>query len=208
MGADQIEDQVVARVATGKIVLGIVHRPVGADRADHVDIARAAHAGHLGAEGLGDLHREGADAARRAVDQDLLPGPDPGLVAQALQRREAGDRGRGRLRERQAGLRASLDSAAQANSASAPRPDPNTASPGLNRVTPAPTASTTPATSTPGRVSFGLVRPKARRAIRGLPFIRCASSGLTDAARTAISTSPSPGMGVSTSSIRITSGGP
>ncbi len=49
------------------------------------------HAPVISAPGhFGDLHRERADAARRAVDQDLLPGPHPGLVPQRLQ---GGDRG-------------------------------------------------------------------------------------------------------------------
>jgi hypothetical protein len=44
----------------------------GAERADQVGVAGAAHAGHLGAERPGELHGEGADAARGADDQDLL----------------------------------------------------------------------------------------------------------------------------------------
>ncbi len=52
-------------------------------------VARAADAGHLGAERLRDLHREGADPARGAVDQDLLPGLDLAVIAQGLQRRRS-----------------------------------------------------------------------------------------------------------------------
>ncbi len=37
---------------------------VGAERADQLDVADAAHAGDVSAEGLGDLHGERADASR------------------------------------------------------------------------------------------------------------------------------------------------
>ncbi len=37
---------------------------VGAERADQLDVANAAHAGDVSAEGLGDLHGERADASR------------------------------------------------------------------------------------------------------------------------------------------------
>src|SRR3972149_4264872 len=50
---------------------------------------------------------------------------------------------------RPAGLRATLDSRAVASSANVPAPDPKTSSPGLNRGTADPTASTMPARSTP-----------------------------------------------------------
>ena len=42
--------------------------------ADQIQVARARHAGDLGAERLGDLHGERADAARRADDQHVLAG--------------------------------------------------------------------------------------------------------------------------------------
>ena len=46
--------------------------------------------------GLGDLHGEGADAAGRADDRDLLSGLDPACVSDRLQRGHAGGRhGRG-----------------------------------------------------------------------------------------------------------------
>ena len=65
---------------------------------------------------------------------------------------------------RPAGLWASLSSRAAVNCANEPRPMPNTSSPGAKRVTPAPTATTTPATSKPGTGLFGARRPKASRA--------------------------------------------
>ena len=43
--------------AVGEVLAGVVHDVVGADRPDEVDLARAADAGDLGAERLGDLHR-------------------------------------------------------------------------------------------------------------------------------------------------------
>ena len=67
---------VVAVLAVGEVVAGVVDDVVGAERADQVDLGGAAHAGDLGAERLGDLHGERADASRRADDQHLLPGLD------------------------------------------------------------------------------------------------------------------------------------
>jgi hypothetical protein len=55
---------------------------------------------HLRAERLGDLHREGAYAARRAVDQDLLARLNPPFVAQRLQGGERRNRHGRRLLER------------------------------------------------------------------------------------------------------------
>ena len=71
--ADVIENQVVALRALREIFLRVIDDPVGAERAHQVDVARAAHAGDFGAEMFGDLYRERADAAGRAVDQNLLP---------------------------------------------------------------------------------------------------------------------------------------
>ena len=51
-------------------------------------IRGAAHAGHFRSKRLGNLHGKGAHASRRAVDQDLLAGPDPSAVAKTLQRGE------------------------------------------------------------------------------------------------------------------------
>src|SRR5258708_13729278 len=48
---------------------------------------------------------------------------------------------------------------------------PNTSSPGLNRATFLPTASTWPATSTPTRVTFRARIPVIMRVMYGLPFI-------------------------------------
>ena len=87
---------------------------VGTHRADELEIPRRAHAGDLGSQHLGDLHRERPDAARRAVDQHPLPGLDATGVAQAVERRQGRRRDGGRLlegqlrrlRDDQVGLRA------------------------------------------------------------------------------------------------------
>src|SRR5439155_11125540 len=64
-----------------------------------------------------------------------------------------------------AGFAAKYDSEAHAYSARDPRQSPNTSSPGLNRVTFRPTASTRPATSRPGGFRLGLRRPTISRRI-------------------------------------------
>src|ERR1039457_4133201 len=82
------------------------------------------------------------------------------------------------------GFNTNTASAVQTYSAKAPLHVPKTASPGLNVVTLLPTATTSPAQSTPGR---GLFKRQ--------------SSGLTEAARICTRTSLSLGTGLSISTI-------
>ena len=74
---------------------GVVDDVVGAERADQLDVVRAAHAGHGGAEVLGELDGESADSAGRSDDQHLVPRLDLAVVPQGLQG--------GRCRERHGG---------------------------------------------------------------------------------------------------------
>ena len=67
---------------------------------------------------------------------------------------------------RAAGLAAKWSSEAQAYSAKEPSHQPNTSSPGRNRVTWAPTASTRPATSMPSTGTLGLRSPRVGTATR------------------------------------------
>ena len=88
-----------------------------------------------------------------------------------------------------------------------------TRSPGWNRLTALPTASTRPASSTPRMGCFGLLKPSFRRIGRpnpaGTRSARTrASPELTVVARTLTNTSSSAGTGVGTSWIVTTSGGP
>ena len=80
-----IEYQVVALPAPGEILLAVVDDLSGPDRPDQVRVPRTADPGDRRAERPGDLHGERADAARGPVDQHLLAGLDPALVAQAQQ---------------------------------------------------------------------------------------------------------------------------
>ena len=110
---------------------------------------------------------------------------------------------------RLAGLGTTLSAAAHAYSANAPRANPSTASPARSCRTFAPAVSTTPATSIPATRALGLVSPTPiSRAISGSPRKMCQSAGLTAAACTRISTSPSPTSGRPVSTSRRTSGGP
>ena len=83
-----------------------------------------------------------------------------------------------------------------------------TSSPGLKRVTPGPTASTTPAASMPTSWFLGARMPMNRRTKPGFGFRPSRSARLTDAARTRTSTWSSDGVGRSTSLSSTTSGGP
>ena len=97
------------------------------------------------------------------------------------------------------GLRASPRGAADENSASVPRPKPNTSSPGRNSVTSLPVDSTTPARSAPRIGSAGLRMSFEMIVSRSPPWTVCQSSAFTDAARTLTSTRPSSFAGRSTS---------
>ena len=89
-----------------------------------------------------------------------MPGLHLAVVAERLEGDEAGHRhGAACSNVRLAGLSASESSAAVVYSAYEPFDQPKTSSPTANRVTPAPTASTVPATSVPRTAFFGLRRP-------------------------------------------------
>ena len=103
MPQNVVKHEVVALLTFGEVLLRVVDDVVGADRPDQVLLRRAAHAGHLSAERLGDLHGERADASSRADDQDLLPRLDAARVAQRLEGGETGHRNGGRLLERDVG---------------------------------------------------------------------------------------------------------
>ena len=85
---------------------------------------------------------------------------------------------------------------------------PNTSSPGWNSVTSFPTASTTPATSAPTLVLFGLRRPPPNSRTKYGPVTPYHSTGLTDDAWTRSSTWWSSIAGMSTSRSSSTSGIP
>ena len=69
-----VDDQVVAGGAVEEVLCRVVDHVVGADRAHHVDLGRAGHAGDDAAERLGQLHGVGADTAGRADDEHPLSG--------------------------------------------------------------------------------------------------------------------------------------
>lgn len=76
---------------------------VSPERAGALDIPCAAHGGHFGAKGFGDLDGERAHPARCAIDQHLLPRLDFSKIAQTLQRGDSRGRDRRRFFERDVG---------------------------------------------------------------------------------------------------------
>ena len=176
--------------------------------------AGAADAGHVRAARLRDLDGERTDVARRAVDQDGVAWPDRPAVAEPesldgedRRVREGGRVLEGHARPGSPGTpsrgRATYSAKPLVRTGRGPR---RPRSPGRNRVTPGPTASTTPATSMPSR---GFLRSRAgpmkRRAKLGRGSRPSRSARLTDAAWTRTSSSSSPGIGRATSSSRTTS---
>ncbi len=74
-------------------LLLVVDHPVAAEREGEPGVVPAADADHLGgAEVPRDLHREAAHPADRADDQHPLAGAQASVVAQGLQRGQAGER--------------------------------------------------------------------------------------------------------------------
>src|SRR3972149_10384591 len=82
------KNQVVILPVSGEIFLGVINHVVCPNGARHVQIPRAAHGGHLSPERFGKLYCKRTHSARGALDQNLLPGPDPSSVADTLQSSE------------------------------------------------------------------------------------------------------------------------
>jgi len=97
-----IEDDVVAMTAVGDVLAGLVDHLIGADRPNEVHLRCAGDAGDLRSEGLGDLHRVGPHASRRADHERAVAAWDTPVVAKTLEGHRGGDRHCGRLRVGQA----------------------------------------------------------------------------------------------------------
>src|SRR6266542_2546661 len=214
MIGDVVQEDVEPFGSLGEVLLGVVDDRVGADRPDEVGVPGAAHAGHLGTERLGDLDGERADAAGRAVDQDLLPWLHVRRVTQRLQgRARGGGNGRGLLEGDRGRLRDDLVArGARVLGEGAGDIEVGAGSedlvPGV-QICDLPTdlgdraGNVRPRTPCLGRRS-----PAPRRATYGTPLTMTPSARLRPAACTRISTSFSPTTGLSISSGARTSGGP
>src|SRR5206468_104586 len=93
------EDDVVAFARLGEIVARVVDDVLGADRPDKVHLARAANAGDVASEGLGDLHDERPTAPRRTDDEHRLSLLNLADLSDGLERGRAGDGNSRRLLE-------------------------------------------------------------------------------------------------------------
>ena len=154
-----VDDPVVAFAGLRVVDRRVVEDVVGAERAHEVELGGAGDAGDLGAERLRDLDRERADVARtrrrsapvaraRACGRRgvAVPGSRGSRSAAGSPRPRTTAR---RDRQERLLLRAHVlgEGAATVRRTGRRR----RGRPGLNRVTPGPTASTTPATSQPTR---------------------------------------------------------
>ena len=160
-----VDDQVVALRPVGEVVAGVVDDVVGAERADQVELGRAGDAGDLCTGGLCDLYGVAADPTRCADDEDLLPGLDPADVDHGPLCGDRGHRHHGGLLEGE--VRRACGPACRRGRRRTRRRSPwlipNTSSPTENPVTAEPTATTVPATSSPGTGFFGPRKPRASR---------------------------------------------
>src|SRR5260370_24384636 len=78
------QDQVVALPAQREIFSRVINDMVGANRSRRVHIPRAAHGSDLSSERFGNLDRKFANAARRAINQNLLAWLDSSLITKTL----------------------------------------------------------------------------------------------------------------------------
>lgn len=83
--ATYVDDDVIAALPVGEVLACVVDDVVCADRLYQVHLFRAADSGHVGTVDLGDLHGEGAHAARRTRDQHALSWLQVRLVTKGLQ---------------------------------------------------------------------------------------------------------------------------
>src|SRR4029077_18333285 len=85
MVPDKVINQIVSLIGLGEIFFRVVDHVICPDRADHLEISRATHAGHLRPTRFRYLHRKGANTSRRAIDQDLLASLNFSSIAKTLQ---------------------------------------------------------------------------------------------------------------------------
>src|SRR5215216_972023 len=91
-----IEDEIVALAALGKVLLGVINDLACDDPLDHVQFHGAVQAGHVRSVRLGKLHGDGTHTTTRAVDQNLLSWLNLSLIAKTREGDESGGRyGRG-----------------------------------------------------------------------------------------------------------------
>src|SRR3990172_1359416 len=80
-----VEEHVVALPWRGEVVPHVIDDFIRTEGADEVQVPSTGHGRDMRAERLRDLDRKGAHASARAIDEDVLPGPDARLVAKSLQ---------------------------------------------------------------------------------------------------------------------------
>lgn len=95
VAADGVENDVDIAHRRREVLLRVVDELIGAQAAQEVMLGPPGGADHIRATGLGDLHREMTDAARRGMDQHPCAGPhlrgvDQGLPGGQCRQRESG----------------------------------------------------------------------------------------------------------------------
>lgn len=179
--------------------------------ADQVEVASAAHAGHVGTGCLAQLHGEVPDTAGCADDDHAIAFADVGLVADHLQCGERRDTDGGRLLERQV-LWSGTDVVAwqrdvrgEFTPVVAPTEDLIA---GFEVVHAVADGFDDAAMSTPWIVRFGRNSPSLSRTMAGSARSRCQSSACNEVARMVTSTSSSPMVGIGSSCKCIVLGPP
>jgi hypothetical protein len=96
-----VEDDVIASGAVGKVLQRVIDDAVGAERGHEARLRGAAGTRDLGTEGFGNLDRVAADPSRRSEHEDGLPGFDMPHILDRTECRGSRHRNDGGLGERQ-----------------------------------------------------------------------------------------------------------
>src|SRR5690606_1949133 len=215
-----VDDDVVALAGPRDVDPLVVDDDVGPRRPHERGPGRVVDRRHVGPEVLGELDREGADAAAGPVDQDPVPRADTAPGRERLEGETAPEWGTPAAAavSTPSGSRRSAAAGTSAKGAKAPAPwekrsaqtrSPGrsgaVSSPGEPPVRGGPSSATTPTTPRPGTRTRGRRSPVVTRPSRGLPRRWSTSAVLTDDATTCTSASPGPGCGTGTDSVRSTS---
>src|ERR1035437_5148291 len=95
------QDQIVSLPAASEIFPRVIDEMDRADRSRDLQIPCAANGCDFSPEGFGDLDCKRADAAGGAINQNLVAGLNPSLVAKALESCDCRDKHGARLLKRQ-----------------------------------------------------------------------------------------------------------
>src|SRR5574341_2380064 len=82
------QNQVITLLILGEIYSRVINNVVCPNGARDVQVPRAAYGSHFRPEGFGNLHGKCTHAARRPINENLLPWLNSSFIAKSLKRGE------------------------------------------------------------------------------------------------------------------------